>query len=114
MNKMKSIKRLFKKVQAENPGWGTNVILANVVYGRNFSKDRIARMFKELVDKDEYSQSDKKALLEFLYLHTKGLKRTENEVSKPITDDLPPKDDDCIESPDLTTSKPIPPEELPF
>jgi hypothetical protein len=113
---------LFKRIQKENPGWGSNVILANAVYGRNFSKDRISRMFKELVDKDEYSQSDKKALLEFLYLHTKGVKRTKNEGKLPHreekteemdTDDIS-KDEDSIDDIIKRVSKPIPPGELPF
>lgn len=105
---------MFKKIEKENPSWGSPVIFASVAYGRNFSKDRLARMFNKLVNKKDYDPSDKKELLEFLYLHTKGLKRTKNEGLEPITDDLPTKDEDNIENTDLAASKPIPPEELPF
>jgi hypothetical protein len=34
---------------------------------QKFSKDRIKRYFNQLVDKDDYDQSDKRAILQDLY-----------------------------------------------
>lgn len=77
---MKSIKRLYEKVEKQNPGWGSNVVFANIVRGKNFSHDRTARMFNILVDKNEYLRSEKKQILKYLYLINEPLNRTKNEA----------------------------------
>ena len=81
---MRSIKRVFKKVQKENPGWGSVIIFNHIVSGKNFSHDRIARWFNILVDKQEYDQSDKKELLEYVYLMNIPLNRTKNGGISPL------------------------------
>lgn len=119
---MRSIKRLFKKIEEENPGWGSYIVFVNTIKGKNFSHDRIARMFTELVDKHEYSKSDKKDLLEHLYLLNKPLKRTKNRGKSPhreektaeVDTDVLSKDKDGIDDIIKRVNKPIPPEELPF
>lgn len=75
---MRSIKRVFEKVQKENPGWGSIIVFNHIVDGKNFSHDRIARWFNILVDKQEYDQSDKKALLDYVYHVNTPLNRTKN------------------------------------
>lgn len=111
---MRSIKRLFKKIEKENPGWGSYIVFANTVKGKNFSHDRIARMFTELVDKNEYSKSDKKDLLEHLYILNKPLKRTKNRGELPPSEEIGEKDEYTIENTVLTTKRPVSLKELPF
>lgn len=73
---MKSIERVFKKIEETQPGWGPYIVLARTVNGNDFSKDRIARMFGKLVPKGDYNKSEKKALLANLYCLTMPLNRT--------------------------------------
>lgn len=68
---MKSIERKFKKIQERNPYWSSYVCFFFTVKGRNFSRQTIARWFNKLVEKDDYSSSDKKSILADLYIHTK-------------------------------------------
>jgi len=75
---MRSIERLFNKIQKENPGWGSIVVFNHIVNGKNFSHDRIARWFNILVDKEEYEKSDKKKILKYIYLMNTPLNRTKN------------------------------------
>src|ERR1035437_8395856 len=82
---MKSLKRVFDKVQKENPGWGAYIVFANTVRGRNFSHDRIARMFNLLVDRSEYLKSEKIGLLKYLYSINKPLNRTKKGSILPHT-----------------------------
>ncbi|MFA5932439.1 MAG: hypothetical protein WC793_03650 [Candidatus Paceibacterota bacterium] len=81
---MKSIKRLFDKVSKENPNLGSVIIFNRIVSGKNFSHDRIARWFNVLVDKEEYDRSDKKDILNYIYLLNSPLNRTKNEGIAPI------------------------------
>ena len=117
---MRSIERLFEKVERQNPGWGSNVVFANVINGKNFSHDRIARMFSKLVDKNEYERSEKKQILKYLYLINEPLKRTKNETilhpSEEKNGEIDiydiKRDKDGIE--ENIPVKTQPPEELPF
>ena len=81
---MKSIKRLFDKVAKENPNWGSVIVFNHIVDGKNFSQDRIARWFNILVDKEEYDKSEKKAILEYVYLLNSPLNRTKNDSITPL------------------------------
>lgn len=81
---MKSIKRLFEKVAREHPNWGSVIVFNHIVSGKNFSRDRIARWFSVLVDKEEYDRSEKKQILEYIYLLNSPLNRTKNEGITPI------------------------------
>jgi hypothetical protein len=76
---MKSIKRLFDKVAKENPTWGSVIVFNHIVEGKNFSRDRIARWFNVLVEKEEYDRSEKKEILEYVYFLNTPLNRTKND-----------------------------------
>lgn len=80
---MKSIKRLFDKISKENPNLGSVIIFNRIVSGKNFSRDRIARWFNLLVDKEEYDRSEKKQILEYIYLLNSPLNRTKNDKITP-------------------------------
>lgn len=64
---MKSIERLFKNEQERQPFGSTYLNFANAIRGQRISKDRLARYFKKLVDKNDYARSDKGALLGQLF-----------------------------------------------
>jgi hypothetical protein len=85
---MRSIERLFEKVQKENPSWGSIIVFNHIVNGKNFTHDRIARWFNILADKQEYDQSDKKALLSYVYLINIPLNRTKIEGILPSREEL--------------------------
>jgi hypothetical protein len=81
---MKSIKRLFEKVAREHPNWGSVIVFNHIVGGKNFSHDRIARWFNILVDKEEYDKTDKKEILDYIYLLNSPLNRTKNDKITPL------------------------------
>lgn len=81
---MKSIQRLFEKVAREHPNWGSVIVFNHIVDGKNFSHDRIARWFSVLVDKEEYDRSEKKGILEYIYLLNSPLNRTKNDNIAPL------------------------------
>ena len=85
---MRSIERLFEKVQKENPGWGSVVVFNHIADGKNFTHDRIARWFNILVDKQEYDKSEKKELLEYVYLLNSMLNRTKNGGILPSREEI--------------------------
>lgn len=80
---MKSINRKFKNIKEKHPEWGSYIVLAETVYRSNFSKDRLARAFNALVDKEEYLKEEKKELLAYLYELNKPLNRTKNDGKTP-------------------------------
>lgn len=63
---MKSIQRRFEVFKAKNPSLGDFTNLMRTVKGQRFSKDTIARWFERLVDKEDYSKSDKRHLIQEL------------------------------------------------
>lgn len=81
---MKSIERNFKRIQKDNPLWGSYIVLAETVHGCNYSHDRISRWFNILVDKNEYLQSEKRGLVEYLYLLNDPLNHTKNKGILPL------------------------------
>lgn len=80
---MKSINRNFKNIREKHPEWGSYIVLAETVRGSNFSKDRLARAFNVLVDKEEYLKEEKKELLVYLYELNKPLNRTKKDGKTP-------------------------------
>jgi hypothetical protein len=69
---MRSIQRRFKKIQLTHPELYSIVCFNNAITGQNFSKDRIARWFNKLVDKEDYSTIPKKHCLAHCYNITKS------------------------------------------
>ena len=67
---MKSIERRFNNIQQKNPYWSSYVCFFSAIERQNFTKQTIARWFNKLVEKDDYSSSDKKAILTQLYAHS--------------------------------------------
>ena len=63
---MSKLERTFSSLQEKNPYWSSIICFANAVMGRKFVKMEIGQNFKKLVEKDDYSRSDKDALLKFL------------------------------------------------
>jgi hypothetical protein len=63
---MRVLKRIFNKIRIENPFWSDYTCFAEAVRGRKFSKKTIIRNFNSLVDKEDYTGSEKKEIIEFL------------------------------------------------
>lgn len=68
---MKKFKPTFTKYQSDNPGWSSLTCFNQTVNNRNFSKRIIYYWFNKLVDKNDYSQSNKKEIMEFTLEITK-------------------------------------------
>ena len=60
---MRSIERRLEMYKEKNPYLGTFTILMRTVKGQKYSKDTISRWFEKLVEKDDYSPSDKRHLM---------------------------------------------------
>jgi len=63
---MKSVRRVFKRIRAENPYWSSLLCFAETVRERNFSRRAILRNFNALIDKEDYAKNEKKEIIEFL------------------------------------------------
>lgn len=63
MTIMKSLERRFKNISTRNTGWSSYVCFAEAVRGQNFSRRVLLVWFNKLVDKNDYSQDEKKQLL---------------------------------------------------
>jgi hypothetical protein len=63
---MRSLKRIFNKIRSENPFWSDYTCFAEVVRGKGFSRKTIIRSFNSLVDKEDYTRSEKKEIIEHL------------------------------------------------
>ena len=77
---MKSINRKFNKLSRKNPYWSSLVCFTETIYGIGFSRQTIHRWFNELVDKDDYSSSDKKEVMSFLESVGKHSTTTKNKT----------------------------------
>jgi hypothetical protein len=64
---MKSIERRFQSIHEKNPQLSTFVCFFQTISKQNFKPQTIARWYPQLVEKDDYSLSDKKDILEQLY-----------------------------------------------
>lgn len=63
---MRSIKANYEKVQAKNPNLGTHPCLSKVVRSKKFSRKSLVKAFNELMQKDEYLESEKRELIDYL------------------------------------------------
>jgi hypothetical protein len=63
---MRSLKRIFNKIRSENPYWSDYICFAEAVCGRKFSRKTIIRNFNSLVNKEDYTRSEKKEIIEHL------------------------------------------------
>jgi hypothetical protein len=63
---MRSLKRIFNKIRMENPFWSDYTCFAEAVHGKGFSRKTIIRSFNSLVDKEDYTRSEKKEIIEHL------------------------------------------------
>jgi hypothetical protein len=78
---MRSIKARFKKFKKD--GVGDYVVLHRSVKNQNFTKDRISKNFKELINPEDYFIRDILKLTHQLYEASNMLKEQENEVDLP-------------------------------
>jgi hypothetical protein len=63
----------FNETKRLNPFWSSWICLAETVWKRNgLSKRTINKAFDKLVEKDDYSKSDRKPLLHQLYELSEG------------------------------------------
>lgn len=63
---MKSIQRKFNSIQELNPYWSSFSCFVETVKPSRYSRDKIMRYFNKLVDKEDYSQSDKAKIYSWL------------------------------------------------
>lgn len=63
---MKSIRANFNK-ENKDQFLSSFVVLTKAIRGKRYSRESILKNFNNLVDKDDYSESDKKALVDYLY-----------------------------------------------
>ena len=63
---MRSIERRYKSIEAKNPLWSLFICFAEAVKNQHFNRQAISRWFSKLVEKDDYSKSDKKQILNHL------------------------------------------------
>lgn len=69
---MRSIQRRFQKIQNTRSDRSTYTCFAEAVIGQSFSKHKIAQWFNHLVNKDDYSKSDKKNIIQYLCVLSNG------------------------------------------
>lgn len=64
---MRSIERRFKQAYLEDENLSTFICLGRAIAGQKFCRERISRCFTTLVDKNDYSQSDRDVLISHLH-----------------------------------------------
>lgn len=69
---MRSIQRRFNLQKQKNPELGDFINLMKAVYQQKYSKQIISKWFPKLVDKDDYSTSEKIYLIRTLH-HTSNM-----------------------------------------
>lgn len=67
---MKSLEARFREIEIKNPLWSTFVVFVAAVNGQNFAPKVISKWFNKLVDKDDYNQEEKKALMRWIEKQT--------------------------------------------
>lgn len=63
---MTKLEMSFRNLEKNNPYWSSYTCLAVAVIGKGYGKMAIGQAFKKLVEKDDYSRSDKDRILEGL------------------------------------------------
>lgn len=76
---MRSIKARYKNLQDKNYYWSSLVCFTEAVRGQNFSKDIINRWFNKIVDEDDYSREQRKAVLRNIYKANKDVSAPQKE-----------------------------------
>ena len=76
---MKSIERKFSKLEQSRQALSSYMNFAVAVKDGYFTHDIIRRWFNRLVDKEDYSRKDKRAILAFLYALSNPLRTTGTE-----------------------------------
>jgi len=61
------MKQLFQELSDKYPNLSSAMVFVKLIKGKGYSKSVISRNFTSLVDKGDYSGSDKKALLKWLF-----------------------------------------------
>lgn len=75
---MKSLERRYRNISERNPYWSSHTCFAEAVKQQGFSRQTIHRWFLKLVEKDDYSRKDKKAILDHLESLTKQAEDNNN------------------------------------
>ena len=73
---MKSLERRFNNTAEKKPFWSSFICFAEAVKGQRFTPSILHRWFQKLVQKDDYAQSDKRALLRHLDVLSNPLRTT--------------------------------------
>jgi hypothetical protein len=81
---MKSIERRFQNAQKRNPGWSSYLSFTDAITGQKFSKETIQNWFNKLVEKLDYAQTEKKAILAHLEILTNTLRTPQNNPKLPL------------------------------
>lgn len=76
---MRSIQARFKEEKRKAACHGDFICLGRAVEGRRFCAERISRNLTALVEKDDYSITDRPALLRHLVALSNRARRTEND-----------------------------------
>jgi hypothetical protein len=63
---MRSLKARFHRVSKDNPLWSSFVSFTEAIKDQRFSSKIIYQWFDSLVDKDDYSKQDKRAIFSHL------------------------------------------------
>lgn len=63
---MKSLERRFNQIRTQHPYWSTHLCFAKAVTNQHFTHAIILYWFNKLVDKDDYSTSDKREIIAHL------------------------------------------------
>ncbi len=63
---MKSLERVFRQIEKENPYWSSYVCFVETIRGKKYNRQIIIRWFNKLVDKNDYDKSEKKEIIEDL------------------------------------------------
>jgi len=63
---MRSVRRVFKKIRAENPCWSSYLCFAEAIRKKHFSRRTILKNFNALVDEKDYAKNEKKEIIDFL------------------------------------------------
>ena len=67
---MKTLEERFEEFRAKKPRWSDYLCLSNAVIEKGFTFDQLRKAFEKLVDRSEYSLSDKEEILQDLYKKT--------------------------------------------
>jgi len=68
---MKSLQARFNKMEKKNPFYSTYINFAEAITDQNFTRKSIVAWFPKLVKENDFSQTDKKHLLDHLERLTK-------------------------------------------